>query len=126
VDAELVAWLLTGFLSVAFLGAGGMKLATPRATLLENPQMGWAADFSAAQIKAIGAIEVLAVLGLIFPWLLDVVPVLTPLAASGLVVTMLAAIAVHARRRELPGSLPINGTLLALAVVVAVLRFGQL
>lgn len=123
---NILAWILSGLLAAAFLGAGAMKLATPRTKLLENPQMAWATDFTSPQIKAIAGLEVAGAIGLILPWLLDVAPVLTPLAAVGLALTMVGAIAVHARRGELKASLPVNGLLLVLTVVVAAVRFSQL
>lgn len=122
---DIVAWILSGLVAVAFIGAGAMKLATPRAKLLENPQMAWAGDFSQPQIRAIGGLEVLGGLGVVLPWLLDVAPVLTPIAATGLALTMLGAMTVHARRGE-KASLPPNAVLLALAAAVAIIRFAQL
>ncbi len=123
---DVVTWILTGILAVAFLGAGAMKALTPRQKLLENPNMGWAGDFSQGQVRAIGAVEVLGALGLVLPWLLDVAPVLTPLAALGLALTMVGATVVHQRRGELASTWFITGGLGALALVVAVLRFTQL
>jgi hypothetical protein len=50
-------------------------------TKLAASGMGWTDDFSARTIKAIGALELLAAVGLILPVLFDIVPVLVPLAA---------------------------------------------
>jgi hypothetical protein len=69
---------------------------------------------------------VLAAVGVVLPWLLDVVPVLSPIAAAGLAVVMLGALATHGRRGELAKAGPINAAFFTLAVVVAVLRFSQL
>jgi hypothetical protein len=49
-------------------------------------------------------------------------PILTPLAAIGLVVTMIGAIITHARRREYP-NVALN-VLLAIMAAVAWARFG--
>lgn len=123
---NIVAWILSGLLAAFFLFAGGSKLATPRGKLLENPRMGWAEDFTSPQIKVIAGLEVLAAIGLILPWALDIAPVLTPLAAVGLALMMLGALVVHGRRHELRQALPVNSVMLLIAVVVAVIRFGQL
>ena len=74
-------------------------------------------------MKLIGALEVLAAIGLILPAAFDVVPVLVPLAAVGLVALMVGAALIHARRREAP-LIVVNLVLLALAAVVVWGRFG--
>jgi hypothetical protein len=60
----------------------------------------------------------------VLPWLTGIAPVLTPIAATGLVVIQALAMAVHVRRHEQKG-LPMNIVLLLLALVVAVFRFVQ-
>jgi hypothetical protein len=60
----------------------------------------------------------------VLPWLTGIAPVLTPIAATGLVVIQALAIPVHVRRHEQKG-LPMNIVLLLLALVVAVFRFVQ-
>lgn len=118
---DVVLWVIAGLLAVAFLGAGGMKLATPRAKLLENPQMQWASDFSEPMVKAIGAAEVLGAIGLVVPPLVGVAPVLAPIAALCLAGVMAGAVATHVRRKE-PFVVPL--VLGVLSLVVAVARFG--
>jgi hypothetical protein len=66
---------------------------------------------------------VLAAIGLILPAVLDIAPVLVPLAATGLVLLMLGAAVTHARRKE-SQMIIINAVLLILAAVVAWGRFG--
>jgi hypothetical protein len=75
-------------------------------------------DFSPAQIRMIGIVELLAVLGLVLPALLNILPILTPLAGLGLILTMAGAALTHIRRREIPMILP-NVVLGALAAFVA-------
>lgn len=123
---NLVAWILSGLLAVAFIAAGTAKLLTPPEKLRLNPKMAWTNDFTNTQVKAIGAIEVLGGIGVILPWLLDIARVLTPLAAVGLALTMIGAMITHARRGELKEALPINGLLFAVAAAVAIIRFSQL
>ena len=119
---NVVLWIVAGVLAAAFLGAGLMKLSQPRKKLADSG-MGWVDDFSDGGVKAIGALEVLGALGLILPAALDVVPVLVPIAATGLALVMVGAAIVHARRRE-PQMIIVNVVLLALAVFVAWGRFG--
>jgi uncharacterized membrane protein YphA (DoxX/SURF4 family) len=112
-------WILNGLLALVFLGAGLMKLSRPQAALASSG-MGYVEDFSGTQIKLIGLVEVLGAIGLILPFLLDVAPVLTPLAAVGLAITMIVATTVHVGRKESP--LP-TVVLAVLAIVSAVLGF---
>jgi uncharacterized membrane protein YphA (DoxX/SURF4 family) len=114
-------WILQIILAVGFLMAGAMKLTQPRAKLA--PQMAWVEDFSDSQVKRIGLVESAAALGLILPAATDVAPVLTPLAAGGLVIVMISAAVTHVRRHEAQ-FLPVNATLLILASIVAWARFG--
>jgi uncharacterized membrane protein YphA (DoxX/SURF4 family) len=119
---NIILWILAGILAAAFLMAGAMKLAQPKAKLVESGQA-WTEDFSDGQVKAIGVVEVLGALGLVLPAALDIAPILTPIAAAGLAVTMLLAASVHVRRGE-KQMVPINLVLAALAAFVAVMRFG--
>jgi uncharacterized membrane protein YphA (DoxX/SURF4 family) len=118
---NIVLWVLAGVLAAAFLAAGLTKLIQPKEKLAAN--MGWVDDFSPGMVKTIGALEVLAAIGLILPAALDIVPVLVPLAAVGLIALMIGAVLTHARRREFP-MIAINVVLLVLALVVAWGRFG--
>jgi hypothetical protein len=120
---NLVLWILAGLLAAFFLLAGLTKLAKPKDRLLDSPNMGWAADFPPGLIKLIGALEVLAAIGLILPAALDTATVLVPLAAAGLVLLMAGAAVTHGRRKE-GQAVVINLVLLAIAAVLAWGRFG--
>jgi uncharacterized membrane protein YphA (DoxX/SURF4 family) len=119
---NVALWIIAGLLAVAFLAGGVMKLIQPKEKLAASG-MGFVEDFSAGTVKAIGALEVLAAVGLILPAALDIAPVLVPLAAVGLVLLMVGAIITHLRRHEAP-AIVVNLALLALAVLVAWGRFG--
>ncbi len=119
---NITLWIIAGLLAAAFAAAGAMKVAQPKAKLAESG-MAWTEDFSDGQVKGIGAVEVLGAIGLILPAALDIAPILAALAAAGLAITMLLAAVVHARRGE-KSSIPVTLVLAALAVFVAVMRFG--
>ncbi len=121
----VLGWILAAALGAAFIGAGGSKLASSRAKLLTNPNMAWAVVFTDPQIKAISTLEVLGGLGVILPWLFNIAPVLTPIAAIGCGLVMIGALRVHLLRHE-PKALPPAVVLLVLAVAVAAIRFSQL
>jgi uncharacterized membrane protein YphA (DoxX/SURF4 family) len=120
---ETILWIAQGLLAAVFLGSGSLKLAKSHRELAAIGGMQWVEDFGPRHIKGIGTVEVLGAIGLILPAALDVAPVLTPVAASGLALTMLGAAATHVRRGELQ-VVPVNVVLLALATFVAIERFG--
>ena len=80
-------------------------------------------DFSAGFVEALGAVEILGAVGLILPALLDIAPVLVPLAATGLATIMMGAAIVTYRRQEFKHVL-LNLTYLALIAFVVWGRFG--
>ena len=93
---NIVLWIIAAVLAFAFIAAGLMKLATPREQLAAK--MAWATDLSDGQVKGIGAVEVLGGIGVVLPALVDIAPVLVPIAAVGLAITMAIAAAFHVRR----------------------------
>lgn len=90
--------ILTLFLAVMFLMAGGMKLMTPKAKLAQK--MAWANQFSEMQIKLIGLLEILGALGLALPYWVSLPEQTAMYAAIGLLILMIGAVAVHLKRKE--------------------------
>ena len=83
-----VLWIVQVLLALLFLFAGGMKLVLPLDKLTGPVVLpGWFTRF-------IGVAEVLGALGLVLLSLLRIRPGLTPLAAVGLILIMIRAIAV--------------------------------
>jgi len=120
---NLTLWIVAGLLAVAYLVAGVGKLIVPREKLATNPGVGWADDFSDGAVKVFGALEILAAAGLILPAVLDIAPVLAPLAAVGLVLIMGGAVITRIRRHE-TRLMMADLVYLALAGFVAWGRFG--
>ena len=116
-------WIVTGLLAVAYLVAGVGKLIVPKEKLATFPGAGWVEDFSAGTVKAIGALEVLAAVGLVLPAATGIAPVLVPLAAAGLVLIMVGAVITRIRRHEFTFMVA-DLVYLALAGFVAWGRFG--
>ncbi|MER5321715.1 DoxX family protein [Streptosporangium roseum] len=114
-------WVLQAVLAVVFGLAGIMHSTRPKEKL--RPMLPWVEDFTPAQIRLIGMVELLGALGLFLPAVTGIAPILTPLAATGLAVTMLGAAVTHTRRKE-PPAVAVNVVLLALAAVIAWGRFG--
>lgn len=118
----MIAWVLQGLLGTAFLVAGVMKLAKTREELLaQGAKMAWVEDFSGTVVRGIGVVEVLGAIGVLLPELTGILPVLTPVAAAGLVLIMLGAALTHVRRGEYAGVVS-NVVLGGLALAVVWLR----
>ena len=115
---QTTLWIVQVLLAVIFTLTGLTKLTQPRAKMAAGP-MRWAADVSDAQFRLIGALEVLGAIGLILPAALGVAPMLTPLAAVGLVLIMVGAILTHVRIDE-KNRLAAPVVVLGLALFVAV------
>jgi hypothetical protein len=115
-------WIIAGLLAAGFLFAGSNKLFLSRERLAKAPGGGWALDFSAGFVKALGAVEIVGAVGLILPALLGIAPVLVPLAALGLGLIMIGAAVVEFRRHELKHVL-VN---LVYLVLIAIVVFGRL
>jgi uncharacterized membrane protein len=114
-------WIVQALLAAAFVTAGSGKATQPREKLL--PRLPWVEDFSPGTVRFIGVMELLGAIGLILPAATGILPVLTPIAASGLAVLMVLAAATHVRRGE-PSGVAVNAVLFALAALVAWGRFG--
>ena len=113
-------WVAQGVLSVVFLAAGSMKLLIPRETL--EPRTPYVEDLTDTQVKAIGVLEVLGAVGEVLPAAIGIAPLLTPIAAACLALTMLAAATLLIRRGE-TSHVPLNVAMFLLAVFVAIERF---
>ncbi|MFH8617253.1 DoxX family protein [Streptomyces sp. NPDC017979] len=119
---NIALWIVAAVLGTACLAGGAMKLAQSPEKLAAAG-FGWADDFGSGPVKAIGALEVLAGVGLILPGALDIAPALVPLAALGLVLLMIGAAVTHLRRNEAQLIL-VNVFLVAVAGFVVWGRFG--
>jgi putative oxidoreductase len=120
---NVVLWLAQLLLGAAFGMAGFMKTTMPIPDLAAA--MVWPGDIPPALVRFIGACESAAAIGLILPAATRIRPVLTPLAASGLLTIQGLAIVFHIVRGEFE-ALPINLSLGALAALVAWGRFRKL
>jgi uncharacterized membrane protein len=101
---NIALWIIQALLAVVFLFAGGTKLILSLETMVsmgppnQIPLPGWFIRFT-------GVVEVLGALGLILPGLLRIRPELTPLAAAGLVIVMIGAVAFTVASGEIASSL---------------------
>ena len=119
---DTALWILQSLLAGIFLATGMIKLTQPRLKMAAGP-MTWAADVTDGRFRTIGLLEVIGAIGLILPGALGIAPGLVPVAALGLVLTMIGAIVTHVRYGETE-RLVVPIVLLGLALFVAVERFG--
>jgi uncharacterized membrane protein YphA (DoxX/SURF4 family) len=117
---NMVLWIVQILLALAFAMAGIMKVTQPIDRL--ETRMGWVKDVGTRGVRLIGSLEILGALGLILPAVTGIWPWLTPLAATGLALTMVGAMITHGRRGEY-SSIVANLVLLLLALFVVYGRF---
>ena len=119
---HITYWVLAGLLAIAYLMAGAMKSTRSKPQLVDAGIV-WAGDFPIAAVRFIGIVELLGAIGLILPPIVDVAPVLGSVAAIGLALVQVGAVATHLIRHEAK-VLPMNVVLLALAAATAVVGFN--
>ena len=115
-----ILWVAQAFLALSFGFSGLMKAIQPYEKVTAS--MSWAKHVQPNHVRLIGVVEVLAAIGLIVPALTGILPWLTPLAAVGLILTMLGAMRLHLRINEAK-VIPINLVLLLIAAFIAYGRF---
>lgn len=122
---NIILWVLQGLLTAMFGLSGFMKASGTKESVMEKggKNMAWVESVSAGNLKMIGIVEVLAAIGLILPQVTGILPWLTPLAAVGLVLTMVGAMALHAKRGDGAAALITNAVILLVAAFVAYGRF---
>lgn len=91
-------WVLQVLLALFFIMPGVTKIITPKKDLIEKKML--SAGDSEVPVRIIGIMEILGCIGLILPMVLHVLPLLTPIAASGFCVVMTGAFAVHFSKGE--------------------------
>lgn len=114
-------WISQGLVAAIFLMAGMTKLTQPREKIKEKVG-DWVDVVSDSNLKLIGLLEMFGAIGLVLPMLLNILPVLTPIAAVGLSITMVSAMSLHIKRKEMDKLVP-NVVLLVLSLFIAIGRF---
>jgi uncharacterized membrane protein YphA (DoxX/SURF4 family) len=120
---DTALWIVQGLLAVLFGYSGMLKSTQSKERMIETGQTG-VAPLPLPAIRAVAALELLAVVGLIVPWLTGIAPILTPLAAVGLAVIMVGAAISHWSLREYKQALGVNAVTLLACMFVALGRFG--
>jgi uncharacterized membrane protein YphA (DoxX/SURF4 family) len=116
---DLALWIVQVVLGLGLVGAGiNHTLWADKA----DGRMAWILAVPRPLMTTIGVLEILGGIGIILPSMTRIAPILTPIAASAVVVLMVLAAAFHVRRNEMP-AIASNVVLGALAAFVAFGRF---
>lgn len=116
-------WILQIILAMFFLMPGFTKLITSKNKLVEKGQL--SPEGSVIPVRLIGIMEILGSIGMILPGLLNILPILTPLASVGFCIVMIGAFAVHYGKKEYK-MLPILSIVFILSAIVAFYRLNHL
>jgi len=116
----LALWVVQILLALAFARAGFPKVFQPVEKL--RARWNWPRHVAPLVIRLVGSLEILGALGLIVPKATGYLPWLTPVAAVGLVLTMMGAILTHVSLHEAK-VVGVNAVLLLLALFIAVGSF---
>ena len=110
---------------IVFLLTGIPKLFIPIEDLISFGML-WMEDFSILQIKTIGILETLGLLGLTLPYLISALPkIIVPISSAGLGLLMIGAITTHIVRQDLVISIIITSTIFLLCVFVTLKRYKE-
>ena len=120
---NLTLWIAAGLLAAVATAGGISKTFVPKAKLAAAHGGEWTAGASVGFVKTLGALELLAAVGLILPAVVDIAPVMVPVIAVCWVLLMIGAMITHARLGQ-PGLVLLNLAYLALAAFIAWGRLG--
>ena len=119
--ANVGLWIAQGVLVAVFGFSAVVKGTQPKPRVLELGMTG-VVNIPVRLMRFTALCEVFGVIGLVLPYATGIAPVLTPAAAIGLSVIMIAAAVIHLRLHE-PWTAGGNVILLALCVLVAIGRW---
>jgi uncharacterized membrane protein YphA (DoxX/SURF4 family) len=96
---NIALWVLQALLAAFFLAAGAFHVLMPIPRLKASAP--WTEDVGGPMARRIGVVEVFAAIGLVVPGITHVATLLAPLAAIGVVLMFLGAIALHRSSRAI-------------------------
>jgi len=118
-----ILWIIQGLLAAAFIMPSFGKLSGSRQQHIADGHIKPGA--SLIPIRILGILEWLGCIGIIVPWLTGIMPILTPIAASGFCLIMASGLINHTLKKEYK-MLPLLTAIFILAAIVAYFRFKQL
>lgn len=121
---NIALWICQGLLALIFFYSGITKGFKPVPELVKMGQTG-VQGLSDRFVHSIGIAELLGVIGIILPWVLQAAPVLTPISALCFALVMVCSIPIHFRQKNY-FQVFTHLLILAVALFVAINRFMQL
>jgi DoxX-like protein len=119
--ANVGLWVAQGLLVAVFGFSAAVKGTQPKQRVLQMGMTG-VVNIPIPLMRFTALCEVFGVIGLVLPYATGIAPILTPAAAIGLGMIMIAAAVIHLRLHE-PWTAGGNVILLALCVLVAIGRW---
>ena len=113
-------WITQGILATVFFTSGFVIILLPKEKLAKK--LSWVKEFPDWLRYFICSSKINGAIGLILPMFLNILPILTPLAACGIALIMTLAMGYHLRKKEYK-DVPATVIFLGLSVFVAVNRF---
>lgn len=113
-------WIIQGILAIVFFSSGLIILLMPKEKLA--PKLSWVKEIPNWLRYFICSSKIAGAFGLILPLFLNILPVLTPIAACGIATIMILAMGYHIRKKEFK-DIPATIIFLGLSVFVALNRF---
>lgn len=113
-------WILQGILAGVLTLSGLIILVVPK-HILES-RLSWVNTYSTQMRVFICLAKLLAAIGLIAPMLLNLLPILTPLAGIGIALLMIAALRYHIQTKEYK-DVPATIIFFTMALIISYYRF---
>ena len=120
---NVTLWTMQSLLAVMFAMAGYGKISNTKQQHIADGHI--KTEASVIPIRILGVLEWLGCIGIIVPWLTNIFPMLTPIAACCFCLIMAAGIVVHTQKKEYK-MLPLLTAILTISFVVAYFRYEQL
>lgn len=117
---DTLLWIVQSILAFVFLHGGLCKTFYPKREMLYLGQSG-VVGLPLATIRTAGIAEIFGAYGLVIPLWLNILPILTPIAAACLALVMLLAAVTNINRKKY-GNIAINILLLGLCVFICIGR----
>jgi hypothetical protein len=116
VKVHVGLWVFSVGMGLIFAASGVIKLVVPKKRLALRGS-GWVDDFSAGTVIFVGLTETIGGLAMLPPAVLGIsAQFAVTVGIAGVIVVLLGAAVIHARRRE-PGMITMNFALLAMTAL---------